>query len=351
MKKTVTANISGIVFHIDEDAYKKLQQYLSLLEEHFTNSDGKDEILSDLENRIAEMFQEKLNSSKKVITIRDVNEVISQLGEPEQIGNPEEEDKKETSDYSSGSGEKTAKRLFRDPDNKYIAGVSGGLGAFFNIDSTWIRVAFVVFTFFYGFGPLLYIILWIAVPKAVTTAEKLEMRGEKVNLSNIERSIKEELTDLKENIKEFSEETRRNLKKKSGDINRDFKESGVINFLKKTTGVLVVFIAAVILVTFISLGFFLPYNLDFAQEYQNIYPLWDYLENAAFSQIFLIMGFSGLALVIIIPLIWLVIAGFQLIFEFKGNFRISGVLSFILWFIGLGLLLIFATNFIMFHVM
>ena len=101
-----------------------------------------------------------------------------------------------------------------DPDDKYIGGVCGGLGAFFQIDPTWVRIIFLI-GIFAGFGILLYLILWIVIPKAHTTAEKLEMRGERVNLSNIEKSIKEDLQDIKNNLKDISEETRDAFKKKS----------------------------------------------------------------------------------------------------------------------------------------
>ncbi len=212
MKKTVTVNISGIVFHIDEDAYEKLNQYLARVRERLATEEGKDEILADIEIRIAEMFQSKLGNYKKVITISDVKEVMDQLGEPEQF--EETGESAQQGFQSSYRGERTEKRLYRDPDDKYIAGVAGGLGAFFNIDPTWIRVAFVVFVFLYGFGPLLYLILWIVVPKARTTAERLEMRGEKINLSNIEKTIKEEINDLKTNFKEFSDEAKEHFKKK-----------------------------------------------------------------------------------------------------------------------------------------
>ncbi len=342
MKKTVTANISGIVFHVDEDAYLKLQEYLNLLEKHFMNSDGRDEILSDLENRIAEMFQEKLHASKKVITIKDVNEVIIQLGEPEQISDTDAEE--QSAGAGSETGGKTSKRLFRDPDDKYIAGVSGGLGAFFNLDPTWIRIAFVLFTFFYGFGPLLYIILWIAVPKAVTTAEKLEMRGEKVNLSNIEKSIKEELNDLKENIKEFSEETRKTFKKKSGDMNQDLRQSPVLSFLGKLLGALIVVVSSVVLVTLITSLYWMP-EYTLLPHHNHFYlPFTEIIQNFDPSPLMAGLGITGILLVVGLPFLWIMILGFQLLFNFKANLRIPGIISFVLWFIGLNLIIVFALN-------
>lgn len=342
MKKTVTANISGIVFHVDEDAYLKLQEYLHLLEKHFMKSEGREEILSDLENRIAEMFQEKLSTHKTVITIKDVNEVISQLGEPEQISDNDDQD--QSAGAGNETGEKTAKRLFRDPDDKYIAGVSGGLGAFFNLDPTWIRIAFVLFTFFYGFGPLLYIILWIAVPKATTTAERLEMRGEKVNLSNIERSIKEELNDLKENIKEFSEETRRTFKKKSGDINQDLRQSPALGVLSKIFGAIIVVVSSVVLVTLITSLYWMP-EYTLYPHHQHFYlPFAEVIRNFDPSPLMMGLGLTGILLVIGLPFLWIMILGFQLLFNFKANLRIPAIISFVLWFAGINLIIVFALN-------
>ncbi len=214
MKKTLTVNISGIVFHIDEDAYDKLERYLNRIRRHFSSEDGREEILSGIEGRIAEMFQERIKDHKQVITLEDVNAMIRQLGEPEEIsGGADARGEADTeSDYTYTSS-RGSKRLFRDPDNKYIGGVCGGMGSFFQIDPTWIRLLFIL-AIFAGFGILLYIILWIVIPKARTTADRLEMRGEKVNLSNIERSIREDLNDLRDNLQNLSEETKEAFQKK-----------------------------------------------------------------------------------------------------------------------------------------
>jgi phage shock protein C len=215
MKRTLTANISGIVFHIDEDAYEKLSRYLDNIRRHFSTDEGCEEIISGIEGRIAEMFQEKIRDQRQVITLENVREVISQLGEPEQISGEEPGESKQASGAASAPfAEKGSKRLYRDPDDKYIGGVCGGLGAFFQVDPTWIRLLFII-GIFAGFGILLYLILWIVIPRARTTAEKLEMRGEKVNLSNIERSIKEDLHDIKQNLRDLSEETKDAFKKKA----------------------------------------------------------------------------------------------------------------------------------------
>ena len=343
MKKTVTANISGIVFHIDEDAYEKLGRYLSNVKSHFNAEAGSDEILSDIEGRIAEMFQEKITASKKVINIEDVNEVIAQLGEPEQMAEPEEEPKSKGHKYE----EKAQKRLYRDPDDKYIGGVSGGLGAFFNIDPVWIRVAFVVFTFVYGFGPLLYIILWIVVPKAKTTAERLEMRGEKVNISNIEKSIKEELNELKDNIKEFSEETKQHFKKKEkSKVDRDRSAqmaAGLVQVFVKAAGIILIFLAFSFLVFLISAIFFFPFGFEishgiFGTSLPEIFSA--FLTSTQWVNLALI----SIVLIIGIPVFWMLMTGIQLLFDIKTTSKYLGLITFIIWLAAIAILSISAVN-------
>ncbi len=203
MKKTLTANINGIVFHIDEDAYYKLSRYLERIKAHFKHEHGGEEIVAGIESRIAEMFQERKKSHQQVVNIEDVQEVISQLGEPAEMSGDGDgrSDRRETNDYAE---ESAPKQLFRDPDNKYIGGVCSGLAAYFNIDPTWVRLLFVLLIFAAGSTILAYIILWIVIPKAITTADRLSMRGERINLSNIERSIKEDLRDIKRNLEDLS---------------------------------------------------------------------------------------------------------------------------------------------------
>ncbi|MFN3556550.1 MAG: PspC domain-containing protein [Bacteroidales bacterium] len=341
MKKTVTANIGGMVFHIDEDAYEKLSQYLSHIREHFSTDQGRDEILSDIENRIAEMFGQKLTSSKTVITLDDVKEVISQLGEPEQMSDGEEEKDKS----KSFENERSEKRLYRDPDDKYIAGVAGGLGAFLNLDPTWIRVAFVVFTFVYGFGPLLYIILWIVVPKARTTAERLEMRGEKVNLSNIEKTIREEFDEIKDNLKEFSEETRHRFKKKEKARNvRERNAQVAANLVKvfaKAAGVILILLAFSFMVAFISGIYLMPAGLHWGTGF-TFFSLPDLLTAFLPSAQWVQLAMFAIVLIVGIPIFWMLLTGIQLLFSVRASSRYLGIFTFVVWLAALGALSISA---------
>jgi phage shock protein PspC (stress-responsive transcriptional regulator) len=178
MKKVITANIGGFCFVVEEDAYGRLDRYLKSFRATLSNKQDAAEIMEDIEARIAEIFHEKLKSSIQVVDLKLVEKVISQLGYPE--GSPHVEEQATTESSSRAS-----KRLFRDPDNTMLGGVCSGLGAYFDVDLTLIRVIFLVALFFGGLSFWVYIIMWIVVPKANTIAEKLQMRGEAVNAENI----------------------------------------------------------------------------------------------------------------------------------------------------------------------
>jgi phage shock protein PspC (stress-responsive transcriptional regulator) len=182
MKKTISANIAGILFQIDDDAYNAIEQYLHKIEAGYQYSAEGKEIVSDIENRFSELFEGRTNSRSRTITIEDINWAIGILGKPEDLGATQSS----SQSSNSSANYKTNHRLYRDKDNRVIAGVCSGLGYYFNIDPVLIRVIFVVLLFV-GFGPLGYIILWIVIPKARTVEQKLEMRGEPLTPENFRK--------------------------------------------------------------------------------------------------------------------------------------------------------------------
>ena len=194
MKITLSINLGGFSFNIDEDAYSELKRYLKNLELHFAGEESSSEILSDIESRMAELFRTKLTSYKQVITIEDVNSVISVLGTPEDISDKEgtsARDKFSTPGYH---------RMYRDPDHRMIGGVCAGMAVYWNMDPWIVRLIFVVITMLGGLGLLIYLILYIVLPEAKTTAQKIEMKGEPVNINNIKDSVKKEFDTVRKNM-------------------------------------------------------------------------------------------------------------------------------------------------------
>ena len=174
MKLTENINLANRIFTIDQDALLKLEEYLRSIEKSFSKENDAQEIVSDIESRIAELFETMLHKKKEVITMEDVDKIIEIIGLPEEFMN-------EAQTTASGSAkyrtQNKTKKLYRDSDNSVISGVCGGLGAYFNVDPVLFRVLFLLALIFTGAGLLIYVILWIIMPRAETFEQKLEMKG------------------------------------------------------------------------------------------------------------------------------------------------------------------------------
>lgn len=198
MNKTVSINLGGLFFHIDENAYQKLNSYFDAIRKSLS-PDGKEEIMNDIESRIAELLTEKMKNDKQVVGIKEVEEIITIMGEPEDYRLEDEtEAPKSSGSYSYNQYTYTKSRKFyRDGDRAIISGVCAGIAHYFRIDPLWIRILFIISPFIsFGTSLVIYVLLWILIPKAITTTEKLEMTGEPINISNIERKVKEEIDSI-----------------------------------------------------------------------------------------------------------------------------------------------------------
>lgn len=202
MNKTIIININSIVFHIEEDAYDMLRTYMIDIKKHFGHSVDSKEILLDIENRIAEMFTDKIQSGKKeVINSQDVEEVITQMGRVSDF--EMDEDTAGAQAEQAAAADTTfqvGKKLMRDSDDKVLGGVCAGLGHYFGIESRWVRLLFALLFLFAGTGILFYVILWIIMPLAVTRVDKMEMRGEAPNIQNFKKNFEEEMGSIRENF-------------------------------------------------------------------------------------------------------------------------------------------------------
>lgn len=193
MKTMRSVNLAGTVFHIDEDAFKLLKTYLDAVEQNFPEEERK-EIMQEIESRISELFSERIKGDKKTITAKDVNQIIEILGEPKDFGTPEEESEKAY--FSSPNN----KRLYRNPEDRILGGVCGGLGAYFKVDPILFRILFILIALAGGSGIIIYLILWLVVPEAKTLSQKMEMRGEPFTISNLKEKFKEEYENVKSNL-------------------------------------------------------------------------------------------------------------------------------------------------------
>ncbi len=333
MNKTIIINISGVIFHIEEDAYEMLKNYMNGIKKHFASYQDNFEIITDIENRIAEMFSEVLNSeNKQVIINADVDLVISKMGNTEDFGDDTDSD---FTDPQSDSKSETARKLYRDIDDRVVGGVCAGIGHYFGIEARWIRVAFFVLFFFYGFGLLPYILLWIVMPKAISRTEKMEMKGEKINLQSFQKNIEEEINVLTENLAKAHEYAKPSLSR-LGSFVRDVI-SGLAKFIG-TTGVLllkifgffiITLIGIVLIAAFIALLVFLGYagNTDVA----SVFPL-----NAIAAPLRSTIYICAF-LVILIPLVGIILLAVRVIFNSRKVAKSVGFSLFMIWLIALGI--------------
>lgn len=260
MNKTITVNISGLVFHIEEEAYKVLMEYLDAVRKSLGSTETAKEILEDVEARIAELFQKHTTESNQVIMQSHVDEIIQQLGEPKDYHVDEDEDEDDEeyiSDKQAKRNRRMNKRIFRHPDQKVIGGVCGGLASYFDTDPLWIRLIWAFAIIFAGFGLIIYIILWAIIPEAKTTAEKLQMTGDSVTLDAIKKRVREEKDNIHKSYTEW-----KNNPKKDPNFSKGFDHLAsfigqifrfAFKFLGKATG-LIFMIAGLFLLLSMVIG-------------------------------------------------------------------------------------------------
>lgn len=351
MKKTFTINISGSIFHIDDDAFEKLQKYLHMLNKHFGPAIEGQEILQDIEARIAELFLEKTNNKIEVITDFMVDEVIARMGKPEDFMEPgEEESEKAPTETVSQEGEqKIRRRLYRDGDSRVLGGVCSGMAAYFNIDTVMMRVIFFLLFFLIGpFNLLLYFILWIVVPKAKTTAQRLEMRGKEATISNIEKSIKEEMTEVGESYNKFA-----NAKNEKGVSRIDSFGEVVGSVLRVVLRVVVLLFGAALIIGGIAslIGFITSMAIGHSFMHSGPWNFgWDSnVDMSALLNNFVSPGAYTISLIAIsilvgIPILLVLFIGTKLLFRYKTNNRMIGLGTFGLWLAALIVLIFVAVN-------
>ena len=181
MRKTMDIGIGGKSFIIDEDAHERLKEYLDHFRARLAEGQGS-EVMDDIEARIAELLNEHLGSGQQSVSLALINSITHQLGMPD--GKPEFEQQDQNNEEEIKMN-KAEKKLYLDVDTRKLGGVCGGLATYFDIDVTLVRVLFLASLFFGGFGFWLYLIVWIVAPKAVTPAQKCELRGWEPNAENM----------------------------------------------------------------------------------------------------------------------------------------------------------------------
>ena len=423
MKQVININFQGRVVPIEVTAFELLKNYIESLNRHFSFEEGKDEIINDIESRIGELFQERINKGATCITDSDVNAIISSMGRPEDFETSEQNQNtaaqnaqsNSENNYQQSHTNAGAKRLYRDENNKVFGGVCSGLAHYFNMDITLVRIIFLVLFFAFGFGLIpyiilwvvvpnsadkiigstrkklyrdsddkivagvssgignyfginawiprilfvlpfisfafrhgndfsdflkisfspgsliIYIILWLVLPEAVTTAEKLEMKGEKVDIDSIKNSVVEEMKGVKHRVEKFGKEATAYAQEKGKTMGSEMGSAA------KRTGrslgdviVLLVKIFAYFIVGCITFGLFMGLiGLGIAAV--GLFPLKDFLIKEGWQNTF---AWGTLILFIAVPIIGVLTWLIRRITKVKSNSRLIRATFIGLWILG-----------------
>jgi phage shock protein PspC (stress-responsive transcriptional regulator) len=334
MKKTIQINLGGRHFYMDEDAFHKLNHYLESLKAHFASEGetGK-EIMEDIEQRIAELLEKKITDGKQAVSLEDVNEAIGILGKIEDF--VYEGTNSGTHDYEY-YGRRDSRRFYRDEDKNYIGGVAAGLGAYFDIDPLWLRLAFIALIFLHGLGILVYGILWLVVPKARTTNEKLQMHGIPVTLTTIKDSVNAEYDKVKAGLYNINrspgaERTRNALENLFRAIGLVFV--AIVKFIIGTIGV----------VFLITGTFFLAIMIMFLIGFTPVsehFQLWDGVPFPFMSHFFLnfthyYLLVVALVILVVIPIIALIYGGIKILFNIRTKHNVLRAFLLVTWIVAL----------------
>ena len=417
MKQVININFHGRVVPIEVAAFDQLKAYTESLSRHFANEEGKDEIINDIESRIGELFQERLNNGATCITEDDVNAVIKSMGRPEDFETGEETASTghtktaEPNWTSNSSPAPTQRRLYRDEENKVLGGVCSGIAHYFGIDTTLVRIIFVLsgvgffayillwafvpsnsgtviggvrkklyrdsddkiiagvcsgignyfgisswipralfllpflsFVFRWGhwgmmdfpdflrigFSPgalIVYIILWLVIPEAISTAEKLEMKGEKVDLNSIKHSVKEEMKGFQQRAEKLGKEARNFAQEKGSEIGAVARRSGrsfgdvIANMIKFFAYFVIGCVSLALVMALFGIGI----------AAIGVFPLKDFVINTGWQNAF---AWGTLIFFIGVPIIGILTWIIRRLAKARGNSRIIRLSFISLWVIG-----------------
>lgn len=355
MNKTININLGGIFFHIDEIAYQKLRGYLDSIRRSLSDDPkGRDEIITDIESRIGEILSEKIKDVRQVINEQDIDEVVEVMGKPEDYMVDDEI----FSDDSYGNySTQRRRKLYRDGNDRFLGGVSSGMAHYLNVDVIWIRLGWLIAAFGFGFGFIVYPLLWILLPEANSTAEKLEMEGAEVNITNIEKKIRDEIsvasTRVKDGIDEVSDKVKNADYKKYGNRAKSGSQDlvdtlgrvfvTIFMVIGKFIGVLLI-IVAVTTILGMLIGMFTLGSLDF------IHDDWLFRNSAIYNNSGLPIWFlSALTFVLVaIPFFFLFALGLRILSNNTKSIGKTTKLSLLgIWIVTLLVAIFFGTRQIM----
>lgn len=331
MNKILNINLGGYALTIDDDAHEYLSSYLDSIRRRFSESEGRDEIIGDIEARLGELISQGMGS-RTIVMLPDAEAAVAVMGKPEDFGGEDTTSSSQSSNTGSTrkSGKpavRTGKRLFRDEDDAVVAGVCSGLSAYFGIqDPVWMRLIFVILAFAsFGFWMPAYVLIWILVAPAKTAADRLAMKGEAVNMDNIAREVEEGFDRLGKKVNEFSADAT-----KKGSSGAQNAVSTGVTAIGQAFGLLLRFIAkfAALIAILIGISLFLGLGAGWIGSIFALMIGAPYVEYfSPFSSGWTWFGIINIFFLLGIPVLALVLFFSRLLFKTRTPSWVKGTLT------------------------
>jgi phage shock protein PspC (stress-responsive transcriptional regulator) len=347
MKSTVKVSISRSAFHLNSDAYEMLHDYLNRLEKHFEGKDGGREIVSDIEERLAELLTARISTPEQVVSIALVEEIIGIMGMPDDM-------EPAGTEYGAAAPlpQSRRRRLYRDVQDKIVSGVCSGLAAYFGIDVAWPRLLFVL-CFFVGvlvtgisgggFLFVVYLALWIIVPPAVTARERMEMRNDTTTISDIQRKVEDEISVLRQRWERKGKQWTPDIEREvlEAGVGARHREHGLMRLVKICFRAVMIFFGVIALMVAVCGLLALPVVLSVGTVLTDV-VLFDLLDLIAIDMNIVLFKVL-LSMVLFLPLLGLLYIGAKAIVGFRGRFKI-GLIMFLLWLVAFITLVVSASS-------
>lgn len=324
MKTTVNASIGGISFTLEDEAFSLLSKYLDDVTVRLGNDRVAQETVNDIEIRIAELLSEKVQTGR-VVTVEILQPILSQIGEPAEFAEE---------NYEVQSGAQRQKRLYRNHDDSILSGVCSGLGAYFNVDPLVFRIIFIALIFFRGFGILLYLALWIAMPKAKTPFQKMEMRGDSRTIEELGKKVREEYSETAERFRKSNAR---------GALNKLFNLFGqvmvyllkafliVVKAISLAIGVILIVSMLLLFISLVGITFFGTYYTETASALGGFGLSLGEIISSMFEISSSYWVTIPIFLIFAIPIVALIYAGIRILFRFKAKDAALGIVAAVLW--------------------
>jgi phage shock protein PspC (stress-responsive transcriptional regulator) len=327
MTKTTKVSLAGMAFTLEEEAYLKLDQYLSAIRLKLQGTNECEEVIRDIEERTSELFLEMLNGSG-VVTLIMVDKIIDTIGSPEDFS--DDAGANSNGNETRSSSEPIHKRLYREGENAIFAGICSGLSEYFRVDPVVFRIFFAALTFASGLGIILYIVLWIAVPRAKTSKQRLEMKGEPINISNIERDIKREYEEVRKNLSK-QEVAEKGISVASKFLVAAAKTFGVFaRILAVIIAILLIAIGILALIAIIGSLFFSGLALSVLFPQLGELSITEFL-STTFDLASVAWVLVPVFIILAIPLLSLIYLGIRILFNFKSRSSVVSSVGAIVW--------------------